>query len=65
MYSREEKLKLPVNKKPEIQNMALDTLVLRLKSLEIDNVTAFPYISPPDKEGLNISVKTMVMLGCL
>lgn len=35
LYSKDEKNKLSVNKVPEIQNMALDTVVLRLKSLEI------------------------------
>ena len=49
LYSREDKNKRPSNKLPEIKNMALDTLVLRLKSLKIQNVITFPYITPPDK----------------
>jgi HrpA-like RNA helicase len=32
--------------------MALDTVVLRLKSLEINDIINFPYLSKPDKEGL-------------
>lgn len=36
--------------------MALDSVVLRLKSLQIDDVINFPYISKPDPEGLKISV---------
>lgn len=40
------------NKTPEIQNMALDSVVLRLKSLAIEDIINFPYLSPPSKEGL-------------
>ena len=53
------------NKTPEIQNMALDTVVLRLKSLKIDDVLSFPYLSPPDPDGLKISLQNMKLIGCL
>ena len=33
LYSKREKNSLSINKVPEIQNMALDSVVLRLKSL--------------------------------
>ena len=33
LYSKQDKTRMESNKKPEIKNMALDTLVLRLKSL--------------------------------
>ena len=45
--------------------MALDTLVLRLKSLEIEDVLGFPYISRPSEEGLRQSIKLMTHLNCL
>jgi HrpA-like RNA helicase len=32
--------------------MALDTVVLRLKSLGIDDLINFPYLSEPNKEDL-------------
>lgn len=35
LYSKKAKNELSVNKTPQIQNMALDTVVLRLKSLDI------------------------------
>ena len=44
------------NKTPEIQNMSLDSVVLRLKSLEIEDVLTFPYLSKPDPTGLKMSV---------
>ena len=54
-----------MNKIPEVQNMALDTVVLRIKSLGLEDVLNFPYLSPPDAEGLKESLETMKMLGCL
>lgn len=45
--------------------MALDTVVLRLKSLEIKDIINFPYLSPPSKEGLLNSIEIMKMLKCL
>jgi HrpA-like RNA helicase len=45
--------------------MALDTVVLRLKSLSIKDVVKFPYLSKPSEEGLLNSLETMKMLGCL
>lgn len=45
--------------------MALDTVVLRLKSLEVEDVVNFPYISPPIKQNILNSVQLMKLLGCL
>ena len=47
LYSKRHMKDLPLNKTPEIKNMALDTVVLRLKSLDIADVIAFPYIERP------------------
>ena len=45
--------------------MALDTLVLRLKSLGVDNIFTFPYVKVPDKKALEQSVETLQMIGGL
>lgn len=45
--------------------MALDTVVLRLKSLNIKDIINFPYLSKPDEEGLKVSIEMMKMLNCL
>ena len=45
--------------------MALDTLVLRLKSLGVDNIFTFPYIKVPAKDALQQSVETLQMIGGL
>ena len=48
--------------------MALDSLVLRLKSLKIQDVYSFDYIQKLDKqqmEGMEASVKLLKLIGCL
>jgi HrpA-like RNA helicase len=45
--------------------MALDSLVLRLKSLRIKNIFDFPYIETPDKQGMITSIDLLKLLGCL
>lgn len=45
--------------------MALDTLVLRLKSLSVDNIFTFRYVKLPDKQALEKSVETLQMIGGL
>lgn len=40
------------NKTPEIENMALDTLVLRLKMLNVKEIFKFAYINKPDDKAL-------------
>ena len=47
IYKNDDKKKFKQGKTPEIQNMALDTLVLRLKTLGIEDIMHFPYLSKP------------------
>jgi HrpA-like RNA helicase len=65
LYSELELSKFRINKTPEIDNMALDTLVLRLKSLSVDNIFTFPYVKAPDQKALEQSVETLQMIGGL
>lgn len=44
LYSKPQLDNRTQNKRPEIKNMALDTLVLRLKALRIKNIFDFEYI---------------------
>jgi len=65
LYSEEDFNKRRFNKLPEIKNIALETLVLRLKTLGINNVSTFDYIEKPDEEGMKTSIETLKMIGCL
>ena len=65
LYSEKQKKLFKEGKTPEIQNMALDTLVLRLKSLRINDVINFPYLSQPSLDGIKESIRIMTFMGCL
>jgi HrpA-like RNA helicase len=47
----------------EIDNSSLETVGLRLKSLNINDVVGFPFISQPSVEGLKNSVELLQMIG--
>lgn len=65
LYSSETKQEMEKNKLPEILNISLDSLVLRLKALYIKQITEFPYITHPGVDNLEISVNSMKMIECL
>ncbi|XP_044285668.1 probable ATP-dependent RNA helicase DHX34 isoform X2 [Varanus komodoensis] len=44
---------------PEIQRVALDTLVLQMKSMGLGNPRAFPFLEPPPRASLEMA------MGCL
>ena len=48
-----------------MQNMPLETVVLRLKALSVDDIYEFSFIDPPSVEALKISMNTLKMLGCI
>jgi ATP-dependent helicase HrpA len=48
-----------------MENSSLETVVLRLKSLKIDNVLTFPYLSKPSEEGLINSLEILKIIGAL
>lgn len=54
-----------INKPPEITTMPLDSVVLVLKALSIENIKQFPFLDPPKPENIEISIKTLQLLGCL
>lgn len=65
LYSEEDKVTMADNKPPEILNIALDNLVLRLKSLKVKDIVDFPYLTHPGKLFLENSIRVMKMIGCL
>lgn len=50
---------------PEIYNVALEGVVLLLKSIGVENVPNFPFPSPPDMESLAAAQKCLVSLSAL
>jgi HrpA-like RNA helicase len=45
--------------------MALDTLVLRLKMLNVKEIFKFAYINKPEDRALEKSIETLQMIGAL
>lgn len=52
LYTQAEMQTFRPNKTPEIENMALDTLVLRLKMLNVQEIFKFAYVNKPDDKAL-------------
>lgn len=50
---------------PEIQTTPIDNVILQMKSMKIDNITSFPFPSPPDKQTILEAEKRLVLLGAL
>ncbi|CEP03331.1 RNA helicase [Plasmodiophora brassicae] len=50
---------------PEICELPVDGIVLRLKSMAIDDVDAFPFPTPPDRNALASAHRLLVALGAL
>ena len=65
LYSLSSFKKRRVCKTPEMENSSLETVVLRIKSLNISDVINFPYISQPDVEALNSSLELLKLIGAL
>lgn len=50
---------------PEIYNIALEGVVLLLKSIGVDNVTNFPFPSPPDPSSLVAAERCLINLSAI
>jgi ATP-dependent RNA helicase DHX37/DHR1 len=50
---------------PEILRIPIESMVLQMKSINIDVVTNFPFPTPPDRLALIKAEKTLVQLGAL
>lgn len=55
----------PDHETPEIQRIPLESVVLQLKSLSIENVIQFPFPSPPDSQQLAQAESLLHCLGAL
>lgn len=51
--------------KPEILRMPVESVILSMKSMGIDNIVNFPFPTPPDRLNLSKSEKILKYLGAL
>ena len=59
LYSAEHFESLEPYTTPEIQRVPLDSLVLQMISMGLPDVRLFPFIEPPSKESLEVSVTAL------
>lgn len=59
---QEELLPTPV---PEIQRSSIDSVVLTLKTIGVDNLEKFEFIDPPPSENIRVSLLHLWFLGAL
>ncbi|RUS17073.1 P-loop containing nucleoside triphosphate hydrolase protein [Endogone sp. FLAS-F59071] len=50
---------------PEINRMPIEGVVLSMKSMNIDNVTNFPFPTPPDREHMTKAERLLIYLGAI
>jgi len=51
--------------KPEVERLPMDGMVLSMKSMGIENITAFPFPSPPDPDSLEKAMQHLTAIGAL
>ncbi|QSL67113.1 hypothetical protein MERGE_001502 [Pneumocystis wakefieldiae] len=51
--------------KPEILRMPIEGVVLKMKSMNIDNILNFPFPTPPEKNSLKKAIDLLMFLGAL
>ncbi|XP_062501947.1 probable ATP-dependent RNA helicase DHX35 isoform X2 [Corticium candelabrum] len=65
LYTEKDFKKLPVAAVPEMQRSNLATVVLQLKSMGIDNVLRFSFLSPPPAKSMIRALDLLYALGGL
>ena len=50
---------------PEIVNRPIEDLVLQMKAMSIENVSRFPFPTPPSEEEMKAAIQVLVCIGAL
>eukprot|EP01119_Soliformovum_irregulare_P003707 TRINITY_DN1463_c1_g1_i3.p1 TRINITY_DN1463_c1_g1~~TRINITY_DN1463_c1_g1_i3.p1 ORF type:complete len:1148 (-),score=493.33 TRINITY_DN1463_c1_g1_i3:150-3593(-) len=59
------KNEFPDFSKPEILTIPIEGVVLQMKAMGIDDISTFPFPTPPDRESIRAAVKTLTYLGAI
>lgn len=65
LYSEEDFEKRPIYTKPEILRSNLAEVILRMLSLNLDDINSFPFIDPPNPKSLRDGIEILKELGAI
>ncbi len=65
LYSEEDFLSRPEFTEPEIRRTHLASVILQMQSLGLGDISAFPFIEPPDSRFINDGIRVLEELGAL
>ncbi len=65
LYSEQDYLDRPRFTEPELLRTNLASVILRMKSVGIGDITAFPFVDPPDRRMIRGGFRTLEELGAL
>ncbi|WP_180969000.1 ATP-dependent RNA helicase HrpA, partial [Microbacterium aurantiacum] len=65
LYSEEDFLKRPEFTEPEILRTSLASVILQMLALGFGDITAFPFLTPPDSRGVKAAFDLLTELGAV
>ena len=65
LYSEEDYAKRPEYTEPEILRTSLASVILQMLSLGFGDITAFPFLTPPDSRGVKAAFDLLTELGAV
>ncbi|MEW6982855.1 ATP-dependent RNA helicase HrpA [Colwelliaceae bacterium 6471] len=65
LYSEDDYLSRPEFTDPEILRTNLATVILQMLSLDLGNISQFPFVQPPDNRNINDGVKLLEELAAI
>ena len=65
LYSEEDFDKRPAFTEPEILRTSLASVILQMLSLGFGDITAFPFLTPPDSRGVKAAIDLLLELGAV
>ncbi|MGS0683644.1 DUF3418 domain-containing protein [Nakamurella sp. GG22] len=65
LYSEEDFLSRPEYTDPEIARTSLASVILQMASLDLGDISVFPFLDPPDRRQIHDGVTVLTELGAL
>src|SRR5690606_3610456 len=65
LYSEEDFRSRPEYTDPEIRRTGLASVILQMMMLRLGTISEFPFLTPPDKRGINDGLTLLTELGAI